>query len=129
MKDYQVQITETLQRVITIKAKDAIEAKRITETLYKEEKIVLDFNDHIETQILSLIDFCTTKQLIERLKVISPKILECNLQISGLNATHHIFIKGNKIYDEGIDGKITQWNIESFMENYVSNQWIIDYIE
>jgi len=70
MKDYQIQITETLQKTLIIKANDAIEAKKIAESLYKEEKVVLDSNDYIETQIHPLVDFCSTKQLIERLKMI-----------------------------------------------------------
>jgi len=130
MKDYQVQITETLQKTLTIKANDAIEAKRIAETLYKKEEIVLDYNDHIETTIYPLVDFCSTKQLVTRLRAISPQILECNLQVNGLNATHYICLKeDNEIYDEGIDNKLIQWDIESFLENYTYSHWIIDYVE
>jgi hypothetical protein len=130
MKDYQIQITETFQKILTIKANEAIEAKMIAESLYKEGRIVLDNNDYIETRIYPLVDFCTTNQLIERIKTISPQILECNLQINGLNATHYICIKeDNKVFDEGIDSKVTKWDIKSYFENYASCTWIIDYVE
>ena len=45
MKKFAVSITETLSRLVTVKAKDEQDALDITEDLWKEEKIVLDAED------------------------------------------------------------------------------------
>ena len=42
--DYQIQITESLQRVATVSADSEIEAIELVRRLYKEEKIVLDLS-------------------------------------------------------------------------------------
>lgn len=53
MKEYRVIITEELQKVVTIRAKSARDAKELVTEMYNNEEIILsadDFYDHsIET--------------------------------------------------------------------------------
>ena len=49
--EYKIEITETLQRVVTIEAADEKEALAITKKLYRDEEIVLDSSDYIDTEI------------------------------------------------------------------------------
>lgn len=49
MKKYYITITETLERTIEIVANDENEAKDMTEEQYKNGEIVLDYEDHINT--------------------------------------------------------------------------------
>lgn len=51
MNTYKFEITETLQRVVSINAADEKEAYEIISSLYKEEEIVLDSNDFIDSKI------------------------------------------------------------------------------
>lgn len=50
MADYQIEITETLQRVIKIKADSADDAVEKARALYKNERIVLDYSDYTDTE-------------------------------------------------------------------------------
>lgn len=50
--DYQIQITESLQRVATVSADSEIEAIELVRRLYKEEKIVLDSEDFTDTNFI-----------------------------------------------------------------------------
>jgi hypothetical protein len=75
------------------------------------------------------IDYCTTNQLIYRLKENSPQVFEANLKLRGLNATHYIYYKKGKIYDEGIDEKNIRWKEDEFLNHYQSNKWVIDYVD
>ena len=47
---YQVEITETLQRIVTVEAEDELSAVLTVEQLYKNEEIVLDSSDYIDTE-------------------------------------------------------------------------------
>ncbi len=49
MKKYYITITETLERTIEIVANDENEAKDMAEEQYKNGEIVLDYEDHINT--------------------------------------------------------------------------------
>lgn len=49
MKKYYITITETLERTIEIVANDENEAKDMVEEQYKNGEIVLDYEDHINT--------------------------------------------------------------------------------
>lgn len=49
MKEFKVEITETLQRTITIIAKDENAAINEAKDLYFDEEVVLDSNDYIDT--------------------------------------------------------------------------------
>ena len=51
IKEYTVQITETLQRKITILADNEKEAHDIVQEMYDNEKIILDADDHENTEI------------------------------------------------------------------------------
>jgi hypothetical protein len=45
MKEYNIEIVETLRRVITVTASDEEWAMRIVKDRYFDEEIVLDYND------------------------------------------------------------------------------------
>ncbi len=51
MKEYTIEVCETLARIITIEAKSADEAYEKVSTMYRKEEIVLDYNDYLDTQI------------------------------------------------------------------------------
>lgn len=48
---YMFKISETLERIVTIKAKSKAEAELCAETLYDNQKIVLDADDYSSTEI------------------------------------------------------------------------------
>jgi len=54
MPEYTVEITEYLSRIIRIDAADSVEAERKVRSLYRNEDIVLDSEDHIGTEIETL---------------------------------------------------------------------------
>ena len=47
---YQVEITETLQRIVTVDADDESSAVTAVKRLYRVEEIVLDSSDYIDTE-------------------------------------------------------------------------------
>ena len=49
MKEFKVEITETLQKTITIIAENEQAALEEARSLYLDEEIVLDSSNHIET--------------------------------------------------------------------------------
>lgn len=51
MNTYIFEITETLQRTVAIEADDDKEAYEIIRRKYKEEDIVLDSSDFVESEI------------------------------------------------------------------------------
>ncbi len=50
MKGFKVEITETLQKTITIIANDESEAIEIAKRLYSNEEIILDDSNYIDTE-------------------------------------------------------------------------------
>ena len=50
--DYQIQITEGLQRVVTVSAASEIEAVELVRQYYKEEKIILDSEDFTDVNFI-----------------------------------------------------------------------------
>ena len=50
MKTYLVKITETLQKQITITANSREEAEQKVRNKYKNEEIVLDESDYVDTE-------------------------------------------------------------------------------
>lgn len=56
MKKYLIEITETLQKQITVIAKNREAAEQIVKEKYKNLEIILDESDHIST------DFNTLKE-------------------------------------------------------------------
>lgn len=52
MKTFEIEIKEILSRVISIEAENSIEAVSIVEKLYKNEEIVLDYNDFKNNEII-----------------------------------------------------------------------------
>ena len=51
MKTYNIEITETLQRTITINADNEGEALDKVQEMYDNEEIVLDWGDYQDTEI------------------------------------------------------------------------------
>lgn len=64
-RKYQVEIVETLQRVITVEVPDTPDAKDIAIAIaskrYREEEIVLDANDYVCTSFNIVNDATKTK--------------------------------------------------------------------
>lgn len=50
MKKFTVEITETLQRQIEVEAADENEAISKVEEMYRDEEVVLDSGDYIDTE-------------------------------------------------------------------------------
>ena len=53
-REYQVEITETLQKIITVKAASANDAWKMVSNMYSDEEIVLTSEDYIDTDICIL---------------------------------------------------------------------------
>ena len=51
MEKYEVETTETLQRIVTIHANDEDDALRKVKEMYRAEEIILDSHDYIDTEI------------------------------------------------------------------------------
>ena len=51
MQKYKVEIIETLSRIIEVEAENEDSALNKIKGLYKQEKIVLDSNDYLDTKI------------------------------------------------------------------------------
>jgi hypothetical protein len=49
-----IEITETLQRIIEIETIDVETALSVTRRLYKDEKIILDSSDYLDTEFTVL---------------------------------------------------------------------------
>jgi len=49
-KKFTVEITETLQRQVEVEAEDEFEAEDIVREMYRNEEIVLDAEDYIDTE-------------------------------------------------------------------------------
>jgi len=56
MKTYKLEITETLQRIIEVEASTEKEALDKIRKLYKEEKIILDSSNYVDTEFTILED-------------------------------------------------------------------------
>ena len=51
MPKYQVEINENLSRIIEVEAENESDAVSKIKDLYRQEKIVLDSNDYLDTEI------------------------------------------------------------------------------
>lgn len=54
MKYYKVTVKETLERTVTVKAESEDDAHEKVERMYYDEKVVLDYSDHINTDFVVL---------------------------------------------------------------------------
>ena len=54
MNTFRIEITETLQRVVEVNASSEKEAINKVMDMYKNEEVVLDSNDFIETDFASI---------------------------------------------------------------------------
>lgn len=61
-KEYQVEITETLQKIVTVKAENPNEAWKIVREMYGDEEIVLTSEDYIDTDICVLEEVTNTDE-------------------------------------------------------------------
>ena len=52
METFKIEVKETLSRIIEIEANSVDEAFSKIQNLYKNEKIVLDADDYVETEFL-----------------------------------------------------------------------------
>ena len=52
MKTYQIEIKETLSRIIEVKAENENEAFTIVKQMYNDEEIVLDSSDYADTEYI-----------------------------------------------------------------------------
>lgn len=62
MKEFEVEITETLQKTVTIRAKSRAEAEALAEKRWKNEELVLDADNFVD------VDFSVLKE-----REIAPK--------------------------------------------------------
>lgn len=65
MKKYVVEITETLQKQVIIDANSYDEARSIIKQKYEYEEIILDENDHVDTEF-KVISKIRNKEHMER---------------------------------------------------------------
>ena len=56
MPMYNVEITETLTKVVPVEAESAKDAERIVELLYSNSEIILDYSDFLDWEITVLPD-------------------------------------------------------------------------
>ena len=56
MPMYDVEITETLTKVVPVEAESAKDAERIVELLYSNSEIILDYSDFLDWEITVLPD-------------------------------------------------------------------------
>lgn len=122
MRNFRIEIKEVLQKHIDIEAHSAEEALVLVQNQYKREDIVLSADDYSYTDIDIQASILTSNKLIKLLLEVSPKQIEANLLIGGLNATHNISMQNGIIFDEGIDDKLIQWTVEEFINIY-PNKW------
>ena len=65
MKKYLVEITETLQKQLTIEAHSQEEAESIARHKYRKEEIILNENDYVDTDF-QVIQERKMKDIMER---------------------------------------------------------------
>ena len=52
MKTFEIEIKETLSRIIEVKAETENEAFTIVKQMYRDEDVVLDSSDYVDTEYL-----------------------------------------------------------------------------
>lgn len=65
MKNYTVEITETLQRTIEVAAEDKRDALRKAKELYNAEEVILDASDHVSTTYATPSEVCGLSKEID----------------------------------------------------------------
>ena len=63
-RKFTVEITETLQRQVEVEAEDEFEAEDIVREMYRNEEIVLDAGDYIDTEFEVLEDDADDKNYL-----------------------------------------------------------------
>lgn len=51
MKTFEIEIVEVLRRTVTVEADDVQDAIEIAQALYDDGEVVLDYDDHVSTDI------------------------------------------------------------------------------
>ena len=64
-KEYQVEITETLQKIVTVKAENPDEAWKIVRQMYSDEEVILTSEDFMDFDICVLEEIINTEELNE----------------------------------------------------------------
>ena len=64
-REYQVEITETLQKIVTVKAENPDEAWKIVRQMYSDEEVVLTSEDFMDFDICVLEEVTNTDELNE----------------------------------------------------------------
>lgn len=54
MNNYKIEIQEILSKIVDIEADSIEEALQIAESKYKEEKIILDSSNYVDTDFIEL---------------------------------------------------------------------------
>ena len=54
MRKFDVEIIETLSRIITVEAEDELDAKLLVDEMYRGEEIVLDADDFQSVEFITL---------------------------------------------------------------------------
>ncbi len=71
----------------------------------------------------------TTDELIKIIIENHPKIVECQLILTGAFATHFTSaIDKNRLIDEGIDGEKNRINKKDFLSKYRHANWLINQV-
>ncbi len=91
MKKFNIEITEILQKNISIKAKDFSQALELISRKYKDEEIVLSSEDYISTDFSMCNDNEEVRELINDDEF--NDFLEKNLKEAILNSTKEELIK------------------------------------
>ena len=91
MKKFNIEITEILQKNISVKAKDFSQALELISGKYKDEEIVLSSEDYISTDISMSNDNEEVRELINDDEF--NDFLEENLKEAILNSTKEELIK------------------------------------
>jgi len=69
-----------------------------------------------------------TEMLIDAVMNNSPFIVEARLLLNGGYATHFLYSKNNRLYNEGIDGENSLISKKNFFTFYKDCFWIIDQV-
>ncbi len=70
----------------------------------------------------------STNEIIKLVTKNKNNVYEISLNNGIFNATHFLSYGGKKIYDTGIDSKVTKWFPNEFISFYPRAFWIIDQI-
>lgn len=118
MKKIDVEITEVLQKTITVDATDKKDAILKTKGLYSNEEVVLDSNDIIETKFDIFEDNCNKKDLkdfINEIRIFNAE-REWDKFHTPANLAKSISIESSELLEH------FQWNDENYNKEEVKEE-------